>query len=335
MRRQDTADDSYPAFLREVAETLWTRRRLDAGLRELCHPQLLHRQALAMGYGPEALRADALELLATLPDLAAHTEDVMHCGGVRTGSLGAQRLLLQGTHAGGGVFGAASGKRLRFRMMSEVYAKDRRISEIWAVRDTGAILRQLGCDGPDWARQRARLPVGGDGPFRPALDQPGPYTGGGNGSQWGMAFAALLERIMAAGFSEIPAQYDPAARMAYPGGVLAEGPAGAERFWFALRAALPDARFVIHHRIGAETRLMPPRAALRWSLTGRHLGWGAFGAPTGAEVHVMGLSHAEFGPDGLRREWTLYDEAAVWMQIHGGVALPDAAAPMPEVMAAQ
>ena len=77
------------------------------------------------------------------------------------------------------------------------------------------------------------------------------------------------------------------------------------------------------------------RAALRWSLTGRHLGWGAFGAPTGAEVHVMGLSHAEFGPDGLRREWTLYDEAAVWMQIHGGVALPDAAAPMPEVMAAQ
>ena len=45
--------------------------------------------------------------------------------------------------------------------------------------------------------------------------------------------------------------------------------------------------------------------------------------------------HAEFGPDGLRREWTLYDEAAVWMQIHGGVALPDAAAPMPEVMTAQ
>jgi hypothetical protein len=29
----------------------------------------------------------------------------------------------------------------------------------------------------------------------------------------------------------------------------------------------------------------------------------------------MGISHAEFGPRGLRREWTLYDETAIWMQI--------------------
>ena len=34
--------------------------------------------------------------------------------------------------------------------------------------------------------------------------------------------------------------------------------------------------------------MMPPRAALRWSLTGKHDGWGSFGAPTGAEVHIMG-----------------------------------------------
>jgi hypothetical protein len=48
---------------------------------------------------------------------------------------------------------------------------------------------------------------------------------------------------------------------------------------------------------------------------GRHLGEGIYGAPTGAEVHVMGISHAEFGPGGLRREWTLFDAAAIWMQI--------------------
>ena len=29
----------------------------------------------------------------------------------------------------------------------------------------------------------------------------------------------------------------------------------------------------------------------------------------------MGISHAEFGPRGLRREWTLYDEVAIWKQI--------------------
>ena len=66
--------------------------------------------------------------------------------------------------------------------------------------------------------------------------------------------------------------------------------------------------------------MMPPRSAIRWSLHGTHSGWGAFGAPTGATVYVLGISHAEFGPfgtdgRGLRREYTLFDETAVWKQI--------------------
>ena len=65
--------------------------------------------------------------------------------------------------------------------------------------------------------------------------------------------------------------------------------------------------------------MLPPRAAIRWSLDGTHDGWGTFGRPTGAAVHVMGISHAEFGPFGgngvsVRRECTLYDEIAIWKQ---------------------
>ena len=60
---------------------------------------------------------------------------------------------------------------------------------------------------------------------------------------------------------------------------------------------------------------MPPRAALRWSLHGKHDGWGSFGPPTGASVYIMAASHAEFGPRGLRREYVLYDETAIWKQI--------------------
>ena len=65
----------------------------------------------------------------------------------------------------------------------------------------------------------------------------------------------------------------------------------------------------------APIRAQPHRAAVRWSLDGRHDGFGAFGAPTGAPVHVMGITHAEFGPWGLRREFTLFDEISIWKQI--------------------
>ncbi len=93
----------------------------------------------------------------------------------------------------------------------------------------------------------------------------------------------------------IPAEYDRAVPSEYPGGVTGHGWDASDRFWLGLRAAFPSAEFTIHHRIGRDDPLMPPRAALLWSLTGKHDGWGAVGRPTGAKVHVMGASHAEFG----------------------------------------
>jgi hypothetical protein len=83
----------------------------------------------------------------------------------------------------------------------------------------------------------------------------------------------------------------------------------------ALRAALPNATFQIDHQIGREDAMMPPRAALRWSLSGTHDGWGMFGPPTGAKIYLLGICHAEFGPRGLRREYALFDETSVWKQI--------------------
>jgi len=32
-------------------------------------------------------------------------------------------------------------------------------------------------------------------------------------------------------------------------------------------------------------------------------------------VFILGMSHAEFGPRGLRREFVLFDETAIWKQI--------------------
>ena len=89
-----------------------------------------------------------------------------------------------------------------------------------------------------------------------------------------------------------------------------------------LRSSFPSATFAVHHVIGRDDPGQPFRAAVRWSLDGKHDGFGLFGAPTGAPVHVMGITHAEFGPWGLRREFTLFDEISIWKQIllHTGSA---------------
>jgi hypothetical protein len=82
-----------------------------------------------------------------------------------------------------------------------------------------------------------------------------------------------------------------------------------------LRASFPSAEFRIDHQIGNEDAMLGPRAAIRWSLHGKHDGWGRFGPPSGAEVYVMGFSHADFGPWGLRSETVVLDTVAIWKQI--------------------
>ena len=40
-----------------------------------------------------------------------------------------------------------------------------------------------------------------------------------------------------------------------------------------------------------------------------------FGVPSQAAVHVMAISHVEFGPRGIKNEWILFDETEIWKQI--------------------
>ena len=152
-------------------------------------------------------------------------------------------------------------------------------------------------------------------PLTPNTDIAGPYLGTGNNNEWGEKHADILRRIMATDFPAITEQYDRACHLSLPGGQDVHGSDEAVGFWLGLRSAFPSAEFKIEHQIGRSDAMMSPRSAIRWSLTGQHNGWGRFGRPAGAHVHVMGVSHVEFGPRGLRREITIFDEIAIWKQI--------------------
>ena len=58
-----------------------------------------------------------------------------------------------------------------------------------------------------------------------------------------------------------------------------------------------------------------PKAAVRWTLVGKHDGNGYFGAPTGTNIYMLGINHVEFGPRGIKNEWVLFDETMIWKQI--------------------
>jgi SnoaL-like domain len=317
----------FPDYIIGITKEIWE----DRGVHTLHHyyaEEIPVRSPASVVIGNRNVIAATLATIAEFPDRTLLGEDVIWSEDASTGHLlSSHRLYCEATHARDGAYGAATGKRLGYYVIADCAARGNVIDDEWLVRDQGAIVRQLGIHPKDYARDLIAREGGPDRcvkPFTPAIDVVGPYRGRGNDNEWGAVYVDMLTRIMGGELSLIPACYDRACVLHHPGGVTAHSHGGADRFWSGLSAAFPKADFAIQHVIGRDDPMMPPRAALRWSLTGKHTGWGMFGTPTGADVHIMGMAHAEFGPFvpngsdrawSLRREWILFDETAIWKQI--------------------
>lgn len=317
MKGFDPKFKDFPDYIIGITKEIWEDRGI-ATLHQYYAPDIVVRSPASVVQGNQGVIGATMATLAEFPDRTLLGEDVIWSGTPEEGMLSSHRLLSTATHLGDGAYGKATGKSLVYRIIADCHAIDNQINDEWLIRDQGAIVRQMGWDPVEFARDQIAREGGPEAcvkPLTPANDMEGPYKGRGNDNEWGAQYADILTRIMDADFTVIGKEYDRACQLEYPGGVTGHSWSDADRFWMGLRASFPDATFTAHHVIGREDPMMPPRAAIRWSLHGKHSGWGTFGTPTGAEVYVLGLSHAEFGPWGLRREYTLFDETAVWKQI--------------------
>lgn len=312
----------FPDYIVGITKEIWEDRGL-ATLHDYYAPDIIVRSPSSIVVGNQDVISATMATLAEFPDRTLYGEDVIWSGSPEEGMLSSHRLHSTATHVNPGVYGAPTGTKLKYRIIADCHAINNQINDEWLIRDQGAIVRQLGLDPKAYARDLITREGGPENcvkPYTPATDVEGPYKGCGNDNAWGQSYADILIRIMSADFRVIPEEYDRAAILSYAGGAQALSFDGADQFWMGLRSSFPDAEFKIHHMIGREDPLMPPRAALRWTLHGKHSGWGSFGVPTGAEVFVLGASHAEFGAlisgqPKLRREWALFDETAIWKQI--------------------
>ena len=315
MKDFDPKFRDFPDYIIGITKEIWEDRGT-ATLNHYYAPDIPVRSPMGISRGNQAVIASTMATCHEFPDRQLYGEDVIWSGDAGTGFLSSHRLITTATHARDGQFGPATGKRFTIRVIADCAAKANTIYDEWLVRDYGGIVRQLGMDPRAFAADLLAREGDSTAPvFLPENDVDGGYHGTGNDNPWGHRYADTLTRIMAHDFAHVGAEFDRAHIGHYAGGLDTLGTEQATAFWLGLRSSFPDATFTIHHRIGMDADQLAARAALRWSLDGTHSGWGAFGPPTGARVHVMGMSHAEYGPWGLRRETALYDEIAIWKQI--------------------
>lgn len=317
MKGFDPKYKDFPDYILGITKEIWENRGIST-LHDYYSSDIVVRTPGSVVIGNQNVISATMATLVEFPDRTLLGEDVIWSGTPEEGMLSSHRILSTATHLGNGVYGKATGRKLVYRIMADCHAIDNQINDEWLIRDQGAIVRQMGWDPKDYTRDLIEKEGGLENcvqPFSPSIDVEGPYKGIGNANEWGQRYTDLLNRIMRADIAAIETEYDRAVQTEYPGGITGHSFSSVDNFWMGLRASFPNSKFEIHHQIGRDDPAMPPRAAIRWSLRGKHDGWGVFGSPTDAEVYVMGISHAEFGSWGLRREYTIFDETAIWKQI--------------------
>ena len=305
-------------YILKITYQIWEEKDVES-IRDYYAKDIPVRSPSGVIYGPESVVEATYATLKEFPDRQLLGEDVIWIGNEDEGYLSSHRILSRATHQNDGIYGKATRKKLVYRAIADCACKNNQVYDEWLVRDQGAIVKQLGIDPKKYAANliaseggadNAIVPYNEDTPFKSKYVAPTlPYTNSGKD------YAEILEGIMDNTKKTIENNYDRAIKQFQPGGIIGYGRDEVTSFWIMLRTAFPNASFNVEHISYTEEKEQPKKAAIRWSLIGKHDGQGNFGVPSGTNIYIMGINHVEFGSRGIKNEWILFDETMIWKQI--------------------
>ena len=307
-----------PDYILKITYQIWENRDVES-IMQYYAENIPVRSPSGVIYGPKAVVKATNATLNEFPDRQLLGEDVIWIGDEENGFLSSHRILSKATHQNDGTYGPATGKKLVYRVIADCACRNNQVYDEWLVRDQGSIVRQIGIDPKTFAVNQIQSEGGSEKcniPFNASTNIESKYVAPPQTSfDTGEDYGYILSNIMDNNSNIFQEGYDRAVRQEQAGGLTGYGRDDVEKFWMNLRSSFPDAKFTLEHCANLQENKQTNKSAIRWSLIGKHSGSGLFGAPTHTEVYVMGINHAEFSSKGVKNEWVLFDETAVWKQI--------------------
>jgi predicted ester cyclase len=300
-------------YIRVITDRIWEGRRID-DIRRYYSDDCAVETPSSVSIGVQAVIDGTRATLAAFPDRRLLAEDVIISGDETSGFLSSHRILSPMTHAGPGAFGSPSGKAVLARTIADCVCINNRIVHEWLVRDQAAIARQIGLHERDLAQRWLNERWGFDKPAMPAA--PAPYASFIDQNELAQSYAALYQRLWTRGdASKLAAIWHEGVIAGTPGGETQVGVKALAGFWSSVTAAFPHAQFEVEHLVANQREGRATSVAMRWRVQALHTGLGRYGVPSGQQVEVLGISHADFEHGRIVREWVLMDDVAIWMQV--------------------
>lgn len=316
-------DDDYPdivAYIIRCTYKIWEQKQVGLIDTHYSSDSVIHTVNGDI-CGSHTVLNNTVQQLSLFPDRRLFPEDVIWAGDDENGFYSSHRIRSTATHRGESLYGAPTGKRLRYRVIADCVVKENKIIEEWLVRDDLHIIRQMGLNERAFVEKLVRL-------------SPEKYihnleTAAGNQSQGfdflpetkdGFNVEALIKNAWHTAWNL--RQFD-SFKQAYLSTVVCHSASGRELFGqdeltqFAIDwlACFPDGRMQFDHFCCLGDDASGYRTSLRWTFTGTHTGYGIYGEPGGKPVKIMGISHAFVKDRKIIEEWTVFDELNLLCQI--------------------
>ena len=152
------------SYIVRITYTIWEEKNIGY-IYDTYSPECRVWDELGLQFGSEKIVSDTIHTINAFPDIRLFADEVIWAGDDKNSFHTSHRTIITGTNTGYSKFSKPTGKSVRLFCIANCVAKNNEIYYENVVYDTAGLIKQLGLDLNEIAKQIAK--EGNIGPFAP------------------------------------------------------------------------------------------------------------------------------------------------------------------------
>lgn len=281
---------------------------------------------LGLQFGRDKIVADTVHTNNAFPDIRLVADEVIWAGNEDVGFHTSHRVRILGNNTGYSRFGPPTGKNIQLWCIANCVSRANEIFYEHVIYDTAGMIQQLGLDVFDVARRMVETDNTAALPANFMASEPKRTVGQGKPESMEIPGHPRddIERLVRAtmhtiwnrrNFGAIDQAYRPNVVVQGSTGRIYRGTGQLRSFVMSMVAMFPDLWMSVDDIYWMGNADEGYVVSVRWSALGTHRGNGIYGKPTGKEVHIWGINQWVIEDGLIQKEWMLFNEFGVLLQL--------------------